>query len=397
MTIIQAGLTVLAIYLVLPTLVNGLAVLRGLSPRRARPREGGDGGELPRIVVLVPAHNEATIISRCLNNLSVQDYPRAALRVVVVADNCTDETSTVSRQAGAEVLERLDPDAPGKGKAIGWAIVELAPDPYDALAIVDADSLVAPGFCRAVSELPDLRRSAFQAYDGLSNEGDTWLTRLAGLLTRIRYDFLLPLKERAGLAVPLTGNGTIIGRELLDSAGWKIETITEGWELYARYTLRGDHCGLASKALVLAQETRDLSSSHSQRSRWTAGRLDVCRRVVRSLLGLSHVSLLQRLDLFSELSSIGPMSRMALCSVGFTATALGPVASKAVLLSMFGLPPAEMVMLCALALRRHPEPGKTLVALLRLPGYAIWRLGVTATAVVRIGRLRWVRTGRHID
>src|SRR5262245_3716021 len=90
-------------YLLLLTLLSA----RNPAPPRASRRL--------RFAVLVPAHDEATVIGRTLASLRALDWPRERFRVLVVADNCGDDTAVVARLAGATVLERADPDARGKG------------------------------------------------------------------------------------------------------------------------------------------------------------------------------------------------------------------------------------------------------------------------------------------
>src|SRR5436190_4535960 len=59
-----------------------------------------------RIAVLVPAHDEAALIARCVRSLEAQTYPSHLYDVIVVADNCTDATASIAMSAGAEVLVR---------------------------------------------------------------------------------------------------------------------------------------------------------------------------------------------------------------------------------------------------------------------------------------------------
>src|SRR5690348_7523214 len=72
-------------------------------------------GDHPALAVLVPAHNESAVISRTLANIKQQ--LRGADRCVVVADNCTDNTASLAREAGAEVVERHNEVQIGKGYA----------------------------------------------------------------------------------------------------------------------------------------------------------------------------------------------------------------------------------------------------------------------------------------
>ena len=67
-------------------------------------------GPRPQVAVLVPAHNEQLVIEQTLRTL----LPTLGEndRVIVVADNCDDETAILARQAGTTVVERNDTERP---------------------------------------------------------------------------------------------------------------------------------------------------------------------------------------------------------------------------------------------------------------------------------------------
>ncbi len=127
------------------------------------------------------------------------------------------------------------------------------------MAVVDAD------LADALAAAGDLRDVAVQAYFGLSNERDSWLSLLAGLLARVRYEGQYRLKALAGLNCPLTGNGMCLGVGLLARAGWAADALTENWELYARYTALGERIRFAPTARLHSQEARTLRQSATQR------------------------------------------------------------------------------------------------------------------------------------
>ncbi|TME44786.1 MAG: glycosyltransferase [Chloroflexi bacterium] len=110
------------------------------APARAIPRH--------RLTVLIPAHNEAQMVTGCVQSLKRQSYPTDLYRVVVIADNCTDETAELAARAGAEVLIRNEPGLRGKGHALRWGIDRILGDQSltDALVVVDADSLTESHF-----------------------------------------------------------------------------------------------------------------------------------------------------------------------------------------------------------------------------------------------------------
>ncbi len=97
-----------------------------------------------RVVVVVPAHNESHGIIPTLEDIAIQLKERD--RLIVVADNCSDDTADVSAAHGAEVLARDQPDRRGKGYAMAWAIAHLKEDPPDFVLFVDADCRLQPNF-----------------------------------------------------------------------------------------------------------------------------------------------------------------------------------------------------------------------------------------------------------
>src|SRR3977135_4108961 len=55
-----------------------------------------------RTTVLIPAHNEGAGILRTIRDAQAQLGPHD--RILVVADNCTDDTAAIVEAAGAEVI-----------------------------------------------------------------------------------------------------------------------------------------------------------------------------------------------------------------------------------------------------------------------------------------------------
>jgi cellulose synthase/poly-beta-1,6-N-acetylglucosamine synthase-like glycosyltransferase len=348
------------------------------------------------LLLLIPAHNEAALIRRCVESLRAQDHPAGLLSIVVVADNCTDETADLAAAAGAIVLRRVDQRNRGKGFAIGWAFTRMDWRSYDAVVILDADTTIDADYYHRLAESMPLRSKAVQCYDGLSNETENWLTLLAGMITRNRYDLTLPLKQAAGLRVPLTGDGTLLGSEVLERHGWRSDSLTEGWDLYARLTLAGERVELARTARIYAQEARSLEQAGSQRARWTSGRTSVLRENWKAILASRSVSAHQKLDLFAELSSPGPVLQITFGLLGLVAAAVftnGWV--RLVLAGAFGVPLVHQSTLTLISLARHPQPMAVVVAALRLPLYAIWRVAVAGRLVMRGRPKEWTRTARH--
>jgi 1,2-diacylglycerol 3-beta-glucosyltransferase len=351
--------------------------------------------ETPRLLFLVPAHDEQLLIVGCVRSLLRMAYPPEARRIVVVADNCTDATARLARDEGAEALERFDPDSPGKPRAIAWALSQIDLRQWDACVIIDADSTVAPAFASGLERLAPLNDIVFQANFGVLNEFESWLTRLGGLLSRCRYEITYPLKQLAGLNCPVTGNGMGFGTNLLIRDGWRAFSITEDSELYAIYTEAGVPIRHAAGADLFSQEARSLQQGATQRRRWLAGRLRVIREWAVRLIRSPRISWHQKLDAFVELGLSSPVLHL-IAALAVVAAALAGIrgtlgwwiASLAAA-SLSGIALTTIIVLC-----RHPQPWQTLFSFFMLPVYAGWRLLVVMGTLLTLGDTKWRRTAR---
>lgn len=384
-------LTVTAVLLWLPTLSEALCVLLRQPRARAAPPLKA---ELPRLLFLVPAHNEELLVAECVRSLLEMEYPVAARRIVVVADNCSDSTAKLVKGLGVECVERIDPDFPGKPQAIAWALAGFDLTQWDSCVIVDADSTVAKDFASGLAELAPLNDIVFQPNNLVLNEFESWLTRLGGLLGRCRFEVTFPLKQAAGLNCPI-GNGMGIGTDLLIRDGWRSFSITEDSELYAVYTEAGVQIRLARRANIYSLESRSLQEGATQRRRWLGGRIQVMRawggRITRS----TNIGWRQKLDLFIELGLTSPVLNLviALAVIAIALFGLGGTVGRWIAfgtaMSLSGIVATTFV-----ALLRHPQPGSTVLALVMLPVYAAWRLAVFVSTIFTLGDTTWRRTSR---
>src|SRR5687768_5691036 len=113
------------------------------------PKRGSAAAELPdqaRLAVLIPAHNEQSVIAATLQTL-MPTVP-AGSRVLVVADNCSDTTAAAARALGAKVVERTHALERGKGYALDFGIQHLSQDQPHAVVFLDADCQVSPDTVR---------------------------------------------------------------------------------------------------------------------------------------------------------------------------------------------------------------------------------------------------------
>jgi 1,2-diacylglycerol 3-beta-glucosyltransferase len=351
--------------------------------------------DLPRLVFLVPAHDEELLIAGCVRSLLDMTYPSASRRIIVIADNCSDRTARVAREQGAESLIRVDPQAPGKPQAIAWALGQIALRDWDACVIVDADSIVARGFASGLAKLAPLNDIAFQANFGVLNEFETWLTRLGGLLSRCRYEVTYPLKQSAGLNCPLTGNGMGLGTNLLIRDGWRAFSIAEDSELYAVYTEAGVSIRHASEANLFSQEARSLQQGATQRRRWLAGRIRIIREWAVRLVLSPHIGWHQKLDAFVELGLAIPVLHSLVAVIVVVAALIGVGGTRGWWIASLAAASLSGVALTTIVVVwRHPQPWRTLFSFFMLPVYAGWRLVVLLGTLLTLHDTTWRKTAR---
>lgn len=136
--------------------VSGASPLaRGSGRPEGAQRESGVVGVL-RTFVLIPAHDEAAVLPMTLAHLASELGARDG--VVVVADNCSDDTANIARSLGAHVIERTSPDGRGKGFALDFGFDYLAREVRpDVVIVLDADCQLAPGSLRRLAASADAR------------------------------------------------------------------------------------------------------------------------------------------------------------------------------------------------------------------------------------------------
>jgi cellulose synthase/poly-beta-1,6-N-acetylglucosamine synthase-like glycosyltransferase len=368
----------------------------------AKPPAGTLVAPTSRLVVLVPAHNEADYIGRCLETLHSQDYPRDLFEVAVIADNCTDATASIAASMGARVLVRDDPEAPGKGPALRWAMDQLlaAQRPPDAVVVVDADTVAAPGLLGALATRLEAGADAVQGeYLALPDDDSPGATlRAAGFLLFHKVRF----SGRAALGLPcnLVGNGMLFSRRLLEEMPWGAFTSAEDLEYSVDLRLAGHRPVYAHDASLQAPLPSGGRAASVQRMRWEGGRFHVVRTRLPKLV--REIALRRRWSLVDAAVDLAvpPLGVLAL------AAAAGTAASFLVIIS--GAGPVWIVLPWVVASASIPTfvlgglasagaPAATYRALALAPRYVASSL---LTRLRLLGGLRadtWERTERPSD
>lgn len=350
-----------------------------------------------RFLILIPAHNEECTLPHTLGSLHKLDYPREHTFIVVVADRCSDATAVIARKHGVNCLERFSGPS-GKGAAIAWAIDELRNQAqyFDALVIIDADTVVDRGLLEAFSDGLNSGHQIQQAYNYLVNPWETPFTRIIAVTSILRNGFFYAGKTRLGLSGMLMGTGMCFSRQVVERYGWTAFSVGEDWEYSISLLLAGERIHFNSMARVLARESRGFKEASPQRLRWASGRYAVTSSsawvVLRSGLRLKRPYLLD-----AALTLVAPnYSAQATLAIFGVVTAWflsgDPVWYFLFVWSLLLL--GSLTSFFLLGAVFTEKPLKTLGGIALIPVFLPWRLAIEVLGFLGYGRDRWVRTSR---
>lgn len=350
-----------------------------------------------RFLVLMPAHNEELCLKSTLTSLCSTRYPKQLVRVVVIADRCTDGTVVIAKEMEVECLDRTT-GQPGKGPAIAWALDELTQkDPaFDALVIVDADTIVDPEIFGAFGRELVSGHDVQQGYCYISNPWQSTFTRIIAVTSVMRNKLFYAGKNGAGLPAMLAGTGMCFSKRIVDQYGWKAFSVGEDWEFSAALVLAGEKISFNPAARVFQLESTGLRQASRQRLRWAGGRHAVAGESVAKLVkkGLKDCSLY---PLDAALTLVAP-NYSSQASLGLLALIgawllLGDVMWTWLMPWSLGVL-ASLGAYFLLGVAYTESPLKALIGVVLIPIFLPWRLVIEIFGLLGFGRKVWFRTSR---
>lgn len=229
-------------------------------------------GYKPFITIMVPAHNEGTVIYKTVENILTLDYDKYEL--ILIDDRSDDNTAEVIKEIEKEhpqikALIRDKSAFPGKSAVLNDAL-EMAEG--EAILVFDADARIKPDFINKL--LPKLEPEdvgAVQARKIISNRNDNFLTRCQDNEMALDTHFQVGRDAVKG-AVELRGNGELIKRVALnDIGGWNNYTITDDLDMSTRMQIKGWDIRFCPDVCVYEEGVLKLIPLLRQRRRWIEG------------------------------------------------------------------------------------------------------------------------------
>jgi cellulose synthase/poly-beta-1,6-N-acetylglucosamine synthase-like glycosyltransferase len=335
-TLAVSVLCVIAVILNIPVSILCLEIITAVLVSKRRPVTRH--GSRPRLAALVPAHNEVSGILTTLADIQSQLLPGD--RLLVVADNCTDDTADVARGRGAEVIERHDVTRIGKGYALDKGLHHLSLDPPDIVIIIDADCRVEDGTmeqlvltCATTGRPTQSVNVVISPTESLVNHK---VAEFAGRVNR----WLRPLGLSVlGLPCQLTGTGMAFPFNVLRSADLTSGSITEDLKLGLELSLAGHSPVFCPSARVTSEFPSSVKGTRSQRERWEQGHIDLILKDALRLVALAIARYNWRLLALTLDFAVPPLSLLGILIGGMFALTLLAV--------FFGLSSGPLIVITA--------------------------------------------------
>lgn len=243
-------------------------------------KKTGDKYKLHNYAVLIAARNEEKVIANLIESIKDQIYPSEYITVFVVADNCTDSTASVARNAGAVVYQRFNQQQVGKGYALDYLLSHIKDDYpedcFDGYFVFDADNVLEPDYIYEMNRVFSQGYNIVTGYRNSKNFSDNWISAGYGLWFLRESQFLNKARYILGTSCNISGTGFVFSNEIIKrSDGWKYYLLTEDLEFTADNIINGERIGYCETAVLYDEQPTDFKQSVRQRMRWARGYLQV--------------------------------------------------------------------------------------------------------------------------
>ncbi len=402
MIVLQYLLTTLALMVWVPCLVLLVQVLAAL-PRPGQGKTQGavrlpnpDASEPVQVCLLMPAHNEAGGIGPVLQSLLPELNQH--IRLLVVADNCTDDTADLVRALAASaegkvvVIERHNTALRGKGYALDHGVQHLATTPPQVVLVVDADCTMLPGSIATLAQQCVASQRPIQAlYLMQSPPGASLKTRLAEFAWVVKNQVRPLGYHRLGLPCQLMGTGMAFTWAHMSSAKLNTGHIAEDMQLGVELAQKGSPPQFCPQALVTSYFPTSADGLNAQRARWEHGHLVVIgselpRLLRQAITGRNLQLLAMALDL-----CVPPLALLTLMVCGLL-TASAFIGTVPLVLST-----VAFAMLGVAGLLSWWRFGRQLISLTQLSGLPWYVLAKVPLYVYFLAKRQtsWVRSKRE--
>jgi len=254
-------------------LVSGRAAIIGLLAliEKLRPDQAVMPNPPPSVTVLIPAHNEESVIVQTVNSVLLSDFPD--LRIIVVDDGSTDKTGELldenfSREPRVRIIHQVN-----RGKAAALNVA-LSHADTEFVVTIDADTEIeSDAISKQIRHFSDPQVGAVAGNVKVGNRS-RWLTRWQAL----EYITSQNMEKRAfDLLNCITVVPGALGawrKKAIEAAGGiTADTVAEDADLTIAIRRLGWRVSYDEEAIAWTEAPETASQLIRQRFRWTFGTL----------------------------------------------------------------------------------------------------------------------------
>ena len=240
-------------------------------------------GKNPTISILMPAHNESLIIASTIANLSSE--LSSDIRLLVVADNCSDDTAVIARSLQVDVIERTHDTKRGKGYALDFGIQHLKKSPPDIVIVLDADCAVSKNTLLSLAKACTHYRRPVQALYLMHAQASPNIRQRIAAFAWVVKNKVRPLGwANVGLPCQLMGTGMAFLWEDIAQADLANGHIVEDMKLGVDFAKQNKPPIFFAEVVVSSVFPVDQEAINSQRARWEHGHISVILAELPSML-----------------------------------------------------------------------------------------------------------------
>ena len=245
--------------------------------------------QLNRYAVIIAARNEELVIGQLIKSIKNQNYPKELLDVYVVADNCTDQTASVARKAGAIVRERFNKAQVGKGYALDYMIKMIGrketAKKYAGIFVFDADNLLDENYIAEMNKTFNQGYRVVTSYRNSKNYDQNWISAGYALWFLHEAEYLNLPRMTLKSSCAISGTGFLVHADIIkDNGGWIHHLLTEDIEFSVSQIIKGEKIGYCKKAVFYDEQPVTFNQSWNQRLRWAKGFYQVVAKYGRDLV-----------------------------------------------------------------------------------------------------------------
>ena len=278
-----------------------------------------------KFAVVISARNESAVIGQLIHSIKVQNYPSELIDVFVIADNCTDNTADVAREAGATVFPRFNSEQVGKGYALDYGfnviLSQYADRGYEAYFVFDADNVLDVNYFREMNKTFDNGAVASTSYRNSKNYDSNWISAGYAVWFLREAKFLNQARLTLNTSCAISGTGFFISAKVIErNGGWKWHLLTEDIEFSANSILEGERISYTPTAILYDEQPITFRDSWNQRFRWAKGFYQVFWHYgARLAKGIVTNPKGSRFACYDMLMTIAPGMLLTIISVTFNA------------------------------------------------------------------------------